>query len=60
MMRKSTALKNIEKYKNETMYFCGEIKQKDMYNMLRNSMQFGEAETQVILSALVLAGAKFK
>lgn len=60
MMRKNTALKNIKKYKNETMYFCGEIKQKDMYNMLRNSMQFGEAETQVILSALVLAGAKFK
>ena len=60
MMRKSTALKNIEKYKNETMYFCGEIKQKDMYNMLKKSMKFGEAETQVILSALVLVGAKFK
>lgn len=31
-----------------------------MKDMLRYRMRFGEAETNVILAALVLAGAKFE
>ena len=42
-----------------TNYFSGEIKFADMRDMLRYRMGFGKAETELILAALVNAGAKF-
>lgn len=42
-----------------TNYFSGELKFADMRNMIRYRMGFGEAETELILAALVNAGAKF-
>ena len=42
-----------------TNYFSGELKFVDMFDMLRYRMDFGEAETELILAALVNAGAKF-
>ena len=42
-----------------TNYFSGELKFADMFDMLRYRMDFGEAETELILAALVNAGAKF-
>lgn len=47
---------NIEK----TGYSSGDISIQSMYEMLRCRMGFGNAEAKTILSALVLAGAKFK
>lgn len=58
-MTKKQARATIEEYKDRTAYFAGEIKRESMYEMLRYSMRFGEAETQVILAALENAGAKF-
>ena len=46
-------------WKNETAYFDGSISYGEMESMLRYRMRFGEAETQVIMMSLVLAGAKF-
>ena len=45
--------------KRNTNYFSGELKFSDMRDMLRYRMGFGEAETELILAALVNAGAKF-
>ena len=45
--------------KNDTGYFDGSISYEEMESMLRYRMRFGEAETQVIMMSLVLAGAKF-
>ena len=59
-MTKKAAWELIEKFKDETNYFSGCIKLDDMKDMLRNRMQFGEAETEVILAALTIAGAKFQ
>lgn len=42
-----------------TNYFSGEAKFADMRDMLRYRMGFGDAETRIILAALVNAGAKF-
>lgn len=42
-----------------TNYFSGEINFADMRDMLRYRMGFGKAETELILAALVNAGAKF-
>ena len=42
-----------------TNYFSGESKFADMRDMLRYRMGFGDAETRIILAALVNAGAKF-
>ena len=50
----------IEVWKDETNYFTGNLKYKDMYEMFRYRFNFGEAETEVILAALELAGAKFQ
>ena len=50
----------INSYKDHTCYFSNEISQEVMYDMLRYRMRFGEAETQVIIAALVNSGAKFK
>lgn len=56
---KKKARETIEAYKEHTAYFDGTIKQEHMYNMLRYQMRFGEAETRVIIAALVNSGAKF-
>lgn len=55
---KDEARLTLEKYKNSTGYFSGGLNMADMERMLRD-MTFGKAETNVILAALVLAGAKF-
>lgn len=56
-------LKELEAVKADgegnTNYFSGGIKFADMRDMLRYRMGFGEAETELILAALVNAGAKF-
>ena len=49
----------LDLWKNETGYFDGSISYGEMEAMLRYRMGFGEAETQVIMMSLVLAGAKF-
>lgn len=59
-MTKKSAKEAIEAYKDNTAYFDESMTQNDMYNMLRYQMRFGEAETRVIISALILSGAKFK
>ena len=48
-----------EAEQRNTNYFSGELKFADMRDMLRYRMGFGEAETKVIIAALVNAGAKF-
>lgn len=55
-----TPEETIENYKYETNYFTECIPESDIYEMFRHRLQFGEAETQVIIAALKLAGAKFK
>lgn len=50
----------VEAYKDLINYFIGSMTRQEMYEMLRYSMQFGEAESRVIVSSLVLAGAQFK
>lgn len=57
---KKVAKETVEAYAQHTNWFDGSINQKDMYEMLRYRMQFGEAESRVIIAALVMAGAKFK
>lgn len=57
---KKSAREVIDQYKDETNYFCGNLNMKDMKEMFIYRMNFGEAETNVIISALVLSGAKFK
>lgn len=59
-MTKKAAWEQIEKFKGETNYFSGIIKLDDMREMLKNRMEFGEAETEVILASLTIAGAKFQ
>ena len=56
---KSKAREVIESYKDLTGYFDGKISVWSMNQMLRYRMGFGDAETRVIIAALVLAGAKF-
>lgn len=58
-MSKAAARRAVEKYANHTGYFDGSISYAFMYRMFRD-MQFGEAETKVILAALIQAGAKFR
>lgn len=50
----------IEQWKDETNYFTGNLKYKDMFEMFRYRFNFGVAETKVIMASLELAGAKFK
>ena len=49
----------LERNKDATGYFSGEIKATNMAIMLRQ-MGFGAAETNTIIAALVLVGAKFR
>ena len=51
---------DVIKEQNTTGYFDGSISMNEMQNMLRYRMRFGSAETNAIIAALVLAGAKFK
>jgi hypothetical protein len=53
----------INQYKDNTAYFGNFADEKPMefhrmYNMLRYQMQFGEAETMVIIASLIKAGGK--
>lgn len=50
----------IKRYKDNTGYFDGSVTVADMYTMLRDRMQFGNAESQIIIAALTLAGAQWK
>lgn len=58
---KKRAKEIIEFYRKngETNYFSGCIGSKDMLEMLRFRMGFGDAESNVILAALIYAGAEF-
>lgn len=53
------ATESLERNKDATAYFSGEIKATDMAMMLRQ-MGFGVPEANTIIAALVLVGAKFK
>ena len=57
-MTKEEAKAMIRQSKDETYYFDGVIAAEDMNNFFLD-LRFGEAEANVILAALVLAGAKF-
>ncbi len=57
---KAEAKCELEASKDMTGYFDGSLKMIDMKKMLLYRMGFGAAETNVILAALVLAGAKFE
>ena len=59
-MTKKELKQIIEQWKDETNYFTGNLKYKDMFEMFRYRFNFGAAETKVIIAALELAGAKFK
>lgn len=50
----------IEENKDWTNYFKGNLYFEDMYEMFRYQLNFGEAETAVILASLMKAGAKFQ
>lgn len=51
---------DVIKEQGTTNYFNGLVSMNEMYDLLRNRMRFGSAETNAIIAALVLAGAKFK
>lgn len=50
----------IEEYKDDTQYFNEQMTFDHMYNMLRLQMEFGEAETKVIMACLIKNGANFR
>lgn len=52
--------KIIEEHKDNTQYFNEQMTFDEMYNMLRLHYDFYEAETKVIMVALMKAGAKFR
>lgn len=56
---KEAAKEILDKYKNQTPYFDGEMEMETMIEIFQY-MNFGEAETNVILASLVLAGCKFR
>lgn len=58
-MTNEEAKRIINEFKDDTFYFDRSLRYKDIYNMFRRD-GFGEAETNVILAALILAGAKFQ
>lgn len=64
MKNQNTAHKDakaiIKRHKDNTGYFDSSITVTQMYKMLRDDMQFGNAESQVIIAALTLAGAQWK
>lgn len=50
----------IKRHANDTCYFDGTITTAEMYEMFRDRFGFGNAEAQVIIAALTLAGAQWK
>ena len=50
----------IKENKDNTNYFNRVVTQDYMWEMFRYRFNFGEAETAVIIAALIKAGAKFK
>lgn len=56
---KKKAKEAIDAYRDLTAFFDGSVSQTEMYEMLRYRMRFGEAETRVIIAALVLSGGRF-
>ena len=52
--------KIIAENKDDTMYFDEQMTFEQMYNMLRLQMEFGEAETKVIMASLIKNGANFR
>lgn len=50
----------IKENKDNTAYFDRAITQDEMWELLRYRMEFGEAETAIIIASLIKAGAKFK
>ena len=56
---KEKAKRTIKAFGNMTCYFDESMTQNEMYELLRYRMKFGEAETRVIIAALVISGAKF-
>lgn len=57
---KKQELETIKAYKNLTNYFDESLTRDEMFEMFRYRFGFGDAETRVIISSLVLAGAKFR
>ena len=57
---KKHARECVEAYANLTGWFDESMTQREMFEMIRYRMPFGEAETRVIIAALIMAGAKFK
>lgn len=55
-----TARQILDENRSNTLWFTDGITFSDMYSMLRNRMQFGEAETLCIIASLKLNGAKIK
>ena len=58
-MTKAYAKEILNIWKDETNYFNGTLTEGEFESMLRYRFGFGQAESIVILTALVLAGAKF-
>lgn len=58
-MTKTYAKEILNLWKDETNYFNGTLTEGQFESMLRYRFGFGQAETTVILCALVMAGAKF-
>ena len=52
--------KIIAENKDNTQYFNEQMTFEQMYNMLRLQMEFGEAETKVIMACLIKNGANFR
>ena len=50
----------IDEYKDKTQYFNEQMTFDEVYNMFRLYYEFGEAETKVIMAALIKNGAKFR
>lgn len=57
---KKHARECVEAYARLTGWFGESMTQQEMFEMLRYRMQFGEAESRVIIAVLIIAGAKFK
>lgn len=50
----------IKENKDDTAYFSRSVTMDEMWKMFRYDLNFGEAETAVIIASLIKAGAKFK
>ena len=64
MKKTNTAHQNakeiIKRHADNTCYFDCTITTAEMYEMFRERFGFGNAEAQVIIAALTLAGAQWK